>query len=273
MSEQPASMPEPRPPQYDEDVAMGRAINAANDLFDRLQGAEARADTLQHGIDHDKKTGLYSEGKWHEELDRAIENHAPGDKITVFVIDLNGFKGANDALGHTAGDELLRIAGSAISQAFQRQGEVIAHGQQDHDANQGIARLGGDEYAIFSVEKPSDDPENHRRNLSPDEVARIQTERANMFIAEAVAGTKFENHPITVSTGAAQVDLDAGATEQPGVDAFVRADAAMYTMKYRGKIDQITPEDRQYLHEIIPYLESKGARVESWLKDAAYGSN
>lgn len=267
MSEAPA--PQPTPP-LDDTVEMGRAINAANALFDRLQTGEHQVATLQHEIDHDSKTGLLSEKKFHDELDAAIETCEPDATITVWVIDLNGFKGINDALGHNEGDQLLEIAGGAISRGFRRESDVIAHGQREHDPDQGIARLGGDEYAIFSKDTPKEGAELPNRVLSPETSANIQADRINGYLQEAIVGTKFEGHPISISIGAAAVNKDIPIADKPGIEAFARADAAMYEMKYRGKIDQITPGDKERLQEIIPFLESKGARIETWLKDAAY---
>lgn len=270
MSEQPASMPEPRPPQYDEDVAMGRALNAADEiLFGRIVPLEQENAELRHEINHDRKTGLLSEGKFHEELEKAIEALQPGETLHVWVGDLNGFKKANDGLTHIAGDELLDISGSVLSTVFRREGEVVAHGSMETDDDESIARLGGDEFAGFWVNKPDSDPAHIQRTMDVDQASKVQTERFNTGMAEAVAGTKFKNYPITIAIGTATVDPNQSGDVKPGLAAFMQADAKMLAVKYADKIEQITPEDREYLKaRVIPILDSIGHRVEDWLRDA-----
>ncbi len=51
------------------------------------------------------------------------------------MIDLDGFKGVNDTLGHPAGDELLHKAA-----------ETICEGSRDEDI---VARPGGDEFVVL----------------------------------------------------------------------------------------------------------------------------
>jgi diguanylate cyclase (GGDEF)-like protein len=52
----------------------------------------------------------------------------------VLLVDLDGFKEVNDALGHAAGDELLRVLGNRFDRRLSSRGI--------------LARLGGDEYAF-----------------------------------------------------------------------------------------------------------------------------
>ena len=252
---------QPMPPanyDYEHGTEIGAVLNAASDIAHRLS-------SLQHEVDHDKKTGLYGENKWKQELGDSIETIKPGETVDVFVGDINGFKLVNDTLGHDAGDELLQIAGAAISQAFSR--EVLAHGNREPQDEDSIARLGGDEFAAFSKSKPSINPNHVQREQDIDTNVKIQSERTNSVFAKLIAGTKFEGTDVSISFGGARFDpsIDKSAT-----DVFVRADAAMFAAKYQGKQDRITPEDKDRLRIIIPYLESKGARVDGWIKEAVY---
>ncbi|MEO8660398.1 MAG: EAL domain-containing protein [Bryobacteraceae bacterium] len=58
----------------------------------------------------------------------------------VFALDLDRFKAVNDALGHAAGDDLLRLIGQRL-QSLVREPDVIA-------------RMGGDEFAILMTTVP-----------------------------------------------------------------------------------------------------------------------
>jgi len=65
-----------------------------------------------------------------------------GSPATVVIIDLDRLKEINDAHGHDAGDELLRLAGESLRAATR-----------DTDA---VARIGGDEFAVLCMESGAD---------------------------------------------------------------------------------------------------------------------
>ena len=82
----------------------------------------------------DYLTGLPNRRAFLEGLESAIFSDQGADRHTgVLLVDLDGFKEVNDALGHTAGDELLSVAAKRFEHRL---------------GNRGIlARIGGDEYA------------------------------------------------------------------------------------------------------------------------------
>lgn len=89
-------------------------------------GAEAR---------HDPLTGLANRRAFHERL--AIEvsrSHRYEQPLSLCLLDLDGFRGINDALGHMAGDEVLRGVARLIDES-----------RVADDA----FRIGGDEFAIL----------------------------------------------------------------------------------------------------------------------------
>src|SRR5580658_4084256 len=67
---------------------------------------------------------------------------AAGD-TGVLLVDLDGFKEVNDALGHTAGDELLCVVAKRFEHRLGHRGV--------------LARLGGDEYACYCPVNDGDD--------------------------------------------------------------------------------------------------------------------
>lgn len=82
---------------------------------------------------HDPLTGL-NRDRFFAELEHELDNSEKG-AVTVFAIDLDGFKAINDSLGHAAGDELIVKVARRLSAAFEPRGQ--------------IGRLGGDEFALL----------------------------------------------------------------------------------------------------------------------------
>lgn len=64
------------------------------------------------------------------------EAHTTASDLAVLLIDLDGFKGVNDALGHAAGDEVLRRIADKLRSPYLQEACFPA-------------RLGGDEFAIL----------------------------------------------------------------------------------------------------------------------------
>ena len=108
------------------------AVSAEEALrHERLRVAEAR---LRHQAFHDALTGLANRAMFVDRLQEAVRGHASGSReLAVLFVDLDGFKLANDTLGHEAGDELLVAIGRRL-EACLRPGDTPA-------------RFGGDEFA------------------------------------------------------------------------------------------------------------------------------
>lgn len=89
--------------------------------------------TLRHCSTHDTLTGLYNRAFFDEEMGLLANNRK--FPISVVMADVNGLKTVNDTQGHAAGDNLLRVAGRIIQDAFR--------------AEDIVARIGGDEFAVL----------------------------------------------------------------------------------------------------------------------------
>jgi diguanylate cyclase (GGDEF)-like protein len=93
-------------------------------------------------LGRDPLSGLANRMLFNERLDRElaqIADGAPG--LAVMFIDLDRFKDVNDAYGHQAGDDLIRLVAQRLLDLLP-----------ERDT---LARLGGDEFAIIQTEVAS----------------------------------------------------------------------------------------------------------------------
>jgi diguanylate cyclase (GGDEF)-like protein len=119
----------------------------------------------------------------------------------IVLLDLDGFKLVNDALGHQVGDDLLCSTADRIKRALPEAS---------------IARIGGDEFAVLIAADPG---------TSPDEIGLSLVQRVGL--PTKIAGTEVT---VPTSVGVAAV--------VPGVSALElmhRADVALYRAKGAGK--------------------------------------
>lgn len=85
---------------------------------------------------HDTLTGLYNRAYFEEELARLERGRK--FPVSVLIADLDGLKMINDRFGHAAGDDALCQAARILQGAFR--------------AEDGLARIGGDEFAVLLPE-------------------------------------------------------------------------------------------------------------------------
>ncbi len=96
---------------------------------------EQKLDALVEMAFYDPVTGLPNRMQLMESLQKLMtEGQRSGKPLAVMFIDLDRFKYVNDTLGHQAGDALLRKVAERI--------------QQQVRANDGVMRVGGDEFVI-----------------------------------------------------------------------------------------------------------------------------
>jgi diguanylate cyclase (GGDEF)-like protein len=91
----------------------------------------------KHMAEKDEMTGLLNAGSLFRLLEAELQNASDRRaKVAVIVMDLDGFKAANDSFGHLAGNRVLQEIAKGLVESSR---------QTDH-----IARLGGDEFAIVA---------------------------------------------------------------------------------------------------------------------------
>ena len=88
-----------------------------------------------HEANHDPLTELRNRRSFIAEVDQYLAERPADETATVLLIDLDGFKGINDRLGHQVGDAVLQEFAGRLSTALSPAAIV--------------ARLGGDEFAAL----------------------------------------------------------------------------------------------------------------------------
>ena len=100
-------------------------------LFTALFIMAKMARSARFEANHDGLSGLLNRAGLLAEIERKLVNTTP---VTLYMLDLDGFKAVNDTWGHQIGDALIKRVADAISESHP---EITA-----------AARLGGDEFAL-----------------------------------------------------------------------------------------------------------------------------
>ena len=163
------------------------------------------------------------------EISLSIKN--PQDKLTLFFIDLDGFKEVNDSLGHSTGDLILQASATRLKDLIKA-----------HDGY--VARFGGDEFiACFRCS-----------NRSEAEVVASKTilafkENFNLNDTQLQLGC---------SIGIVMFPEDGDNTEE----LIRKADTAMYKAKDAGR-NTFAFFDQSMMHDIVLHNT-----IKNKLKDA-----
>ncbi|MEG2543847.1 MAG: sensor domain-containing diguanylate cyclase [Longicatena sp.] len=116
--------------QYKEDKELGLLIYA---VFMDISDERKIQQLLSERADKDSLTGLFNRISFENRITIDLENN---ESTSAFMmIDIDNFKKINDSFGHTVGDTTLCNIAQILFQVFDKDGYV--------------ARMGGDEFAVF----------------------------------------------------------------------------------------------------------------------------
>ncbi|OLF06506.1 hypothetical protein BLA60_31565 [Actinophytocola xinjiangensis] len=163
------------------------------------------SDRLGHQLLHDALTGLPNRQHFQSKLETTLGQAAPDAPVTLCFVNLDGFAMVNNALGHEAGDRLLRTIGRRLEAAVS-------------DERAMVARLGGDEFAVLIEDRPA----------TPDIGELI--ERINEELAEP---DYLDGRGVAIGAGVGAIRCRAG--DLAPAELFRAADTALRKAKATGR--------------------------------------
>lgn len=171
------------------------------DITERLVHQER----LRHVAEYDTLTGLANRNLFQDRLQQAFYASERDDsEVTVFFMDLDGFKDINDSLGHDTGDKLLQQVAERVLNTLRR--------------NDTVARFGGDEFVVLL---------SHHDKES--DVAGVATKIIEVIAQPFV----IDGHNIYVT---ASIGIASGTSLNSSSEQILKqADAALYLAKAEGK--------------------------------------
>ncbi|MBN7771824.1 EAL domain-containing protein [Clostridium aminobutyricum] len=98
--------------------------------------------SLKAIAERDSLTALYNRNAMENIVKAAMEEGQRG-RAAFFMLDIDNFKELNDTYGHMYGDQVLKMVADKLKSTFR--------------TNDIIARMGGDEFAVFIQHIPSDE--------------------------------------------------------------------------------------------------------------------
>jgi len=147
-----------------------------------------------------------------------------GHKVSILLLDLDGFKGVNDNLGHLEGDALLQKVAEVFRGNIRRSDTEPAY---DVDIP---CRYGGDEFCIIL-------PETEENNAlkAAERIREAVAAECSSFLRERhqnkIAPDKQQVLKLTLSVGIATYPIHSDNTEE----VVKKADDALYQAKAKGK--------------------------------------
>jgi diguanylate cyclase (GGDEF)-like protein len=196
----------------------------SSELAARVQREVAAREEMRFLAHHDAVTSLPNRTQLRVRLEQVIERKSFDGRMTaVIILDLDGFKGINDTMGHQAGDELLKEVADRLLHLVRRDDIV--------------ARLGGDEFVIL------------QSDLTQAHAAEALAQRLIARLAEPamIAGQQVR---IGASAGVALYPLDGSDSDT----LLKHADMALYCAKNGGR-----GTFRRFDHWMIRSLQERRA--------------
>jgi diguanylate cyclase (GGDEF)-like protein/PAS domain S-box-containing protein len=176
-------------------------ISVSRDISERKQVEEQ----IEYQAYHDTLTALPNRLLFRDRLTIALaQARRAGRTLAVMFLDLDRFKFVNDTLGHSLGDELLKVIADRLRAALREEDS--------------IARMGGDEFTVLIADL-----------AGAEDAAKI----AHKLLEAVAKPVHIEGHELFITTS---VGIALHPNDGDSAEALLKnADNAMYRAKEAGR--------------------------------------
>ena len=179
-------------------------VAITEDISERKQTEQ----TIRHLAFHDALTGLPNRRLFRDRLEQAIAaGQRNKTRFALMLLDLDHFKTINDTLGHDAGDELLVVVATRLSERIR--------------ATDTLARMGGDEFALLACDIGHPDDVAHlARQLQLALSRPILIQGRELYLSTSVGITLFPDDTEDVEALVKHADIALYRAKDMGRDNF-----------------------------------------------------
>ncbi|GGD04687.1 hypothetical protein GCM10007216_39140 [Thalassobacillus devorans] len=152
----------------------GEVVEIIGSSVDITVHAEAEM-RVRHMAYHDPLTDLPNRRKLQKDLEERLTStdKQKGTPFYILLCDLDRFKYINDALGHTAGDEVIQLIGRRIREVISEKGKLY--------------RLGSDEFVVITDQASSEKDARKLGNSILEQVSKpLRIKGKELFLTTSI---------------------------------------------------------------------------------------
>ncbi len=187
----------------DDHAGVMGAVIAMTDITDRIELSRQVANQQSY----DALTKLPNRTRLLMQFDNMIKVIGSAQTIVVFLITLDNFKKINDAMGHHAGDKLLRMVSDRLFGIVEA-GDIVA-------------RWGGDEFVLLSGRLNQESMVTHTAQKILDSMQqRFEIEGLEIFVSVSIGISQYPDNGMTSETVMARAGTAMYGVKQDGGNQY-----------------------------------------------------
>lgn len=184
---------------------LSQVSSTAERLADAVRDRERLEQELSHQATHDALTGLVNRHEGERLIEAALErSREEHTRVGMLFVDLDHFKGVNEAHGQLAGDHVLQVCAARLEAQVGHRGLVC--------------RFGGDEFVVL---------------LDPVASEFTAIDIGERIVASLGEPIKYDDHELFVGASVGVAVAEAGSID--GEELLGRSDGAVYRAKAAGR--------------------------------------